>query len=275
MIKKQGSIILVCCCLAGAAFAQEPSPTLGGRTEISAQPTATVQSPTILRLGQIQVKDISGQQLGTLEDVVVSPQGCIDMGVVSLGGTRLVPVPWQVVRTEQPTIGVAGAAAPMIVTLHVDQARLAQAPSVDRAQLRTQLSQPAFAQQINTFFGVQGTSINRANQTSATTSTNLTGSTNLFGARTNQFGTQTNMFPTGRTNLFRSPTNTFPPGRNLGRPEGLPPGQTPGATPGRPDPGIQGPGTSPTPPGTPGTTPGVSPTPTPNTPRQPGTGTTP
>src|SRR5687767_14553108 len=106
MIKTQGSIILACCCLAGTTFAQEPSTTLGGRTEITAQTTATVQSPTILRLGQIQVKDISGQQLGTLEDVVVSPQGCIDMGVVSLGGTRLVPVPWQVIRTEQPTIGV-------------------------------------------------------------------------------------------------------------------------------------------------------------------------
>ena len=252
---REGSIVLACVCLAGATFAQETT-TLGGRTEVSAQTTATVQSPTILRLGQIQVKDISGQQLGTLEDVVVSPQGCIDMGVVSLGGTRLVPVPWQVVRTEQPTIGVAGAAAPMIVTLHVDQARLAQAPSVDRAQLRTQLSQPAFTQHINTFFGVQATGINPANQTSATASTNL------FGARTNQFGTQTNMFPTGRTNLFRSPTNTFPPGR-------LPPGQTPGAIPGRPDPGIQSPGTSPTPPGTPSTTPGVSPTPTPNTPTPP------
>ena len=265
MIKTQGPIILACCCLAGATFAQEAT-TLGGR-EISAQTTATVQSPTILRLGQIQVKDISGQQLGTLEDIVVSPQGCIDMGVVSLGGTRLVPVPWQVVRTEQSTIGAAGVAAPMIVTLHVDQARLAQAPAVDRAQLRTQLSQPAFTQQINTFFGVQATGLNPANQTSATASTNL------FGARTNQFGTQTNMFPTGRTNLFRSPTNTFPPGRNLGRPEGLPPGQTPG----QPNPGFQNPGTSPTPPGTPNTTPGVSPTtPTPTPPpRQPGTGTTP
>jgi hypothetical protein len=265
MIKTQGSIIIACICLAGSTFAQEAT-TLGGRTEVSAQTTATVQSPTILRLGQIQVKDISGQQLGTLEDVVVSPQGCIDMGVVSLGGTRLVPVPWQVVRTEQSTIGAAGVAAPMIVTLHVDQARLAQAPAVDRAQLRTQLSQPAFTQQINTFFGVRATGINPANQTSATASTNL------YGARTNQFGTQTNMFPTGRTNLFRSPTNTFPPGR-------LPPGQTPGAIPGRPDPGFQSPGTSPTPPGTPGTTPGVTdpnrPSPTPGTPRQPGTGTTP
>ena len=237
---KTSSITAACCMLAAATFAQEP--TVVGRTEVTTQTTTSVE-PLILRLGQIQVKDVSGQQVGTLEDIVVSPQGCIDMGVLSLGGTRLVPVPWQVIRTEQATI--AGGAAPMAVTLQVDRTRLVQAPAIDRAQLRTQLSQAAFTQQINSFYGVQ------ARGDLNVTDPTATASTNLFGARTNIFSTRTNMFPTGRTN--------FPPGRNLGRPEGLPPGQTPGVTPGRADPGFNNPpGTSPALPGTPSTTPGVN-----------------
>jgi hypothetical protein len=255
---REGATVLVCL-LAGTTFAQV-SPL--GRTEVIAQTTASTE-PLILRLGQIQVKDISGQQLGTLEDIVVSPQGCIDMGVVSLGGTRLVPVPWQMVRTEQATV-VPGGAAPMAVTLQVDQTRLAQAPSIDRAQLRTQLSQANFTQQIHTFYGVQ------ANANISAQDRVNTASTNLYGGRigeTNLFG-RTNLFPTGRTNLFRGSTNTFPPGRDLGRPEGLPPGPNPGAIPGRPDPGFNNPGTSPRPPGAPGTTPGTSPT-FPNPPRSP------
>ena len=257
---RQGAIIIACC-LAGPTFAQEATTeaTTVDRT-ITTQTIATVpSSPTILRLGQVQVKDVSGVQIGTLEDIVVSPQGYIEMGVISLGGTRLVPVPWQVIRTEQSAIGAGGVASPMIATLQVDQARLTQAPSIDRAQLRTQLSQPAFSQQVNTFFGVQA----RANL-DATTQTTATAATNLTTASTNLFGTRTNMSPTGRTNLFRP--STLPPPRTL------PPTQTPGATPGRPEPGFQSPGTSPVPPGTPSTTPGVSPTPTPNTPtpRPPG-----
>jgi len=253
---RKGSMILACCLLAGATFAQQP--TLD-RTEITAQTSASVESPLILSLGQIQVKDAAGQPLGTLEDIVVTPQGCIDMAVLSMGGARLVPVPWQVVRTEHSAVTASGTPS---VTLQVDRTRLAQAPSIDRGQLRAQLSQANFTQQINTFFGVQ------ANANINATDPTARASTNLFGARTNMFGTGTNMFPTGRTNLFRGSTNTFPPGRNLGRPEGLPPGQTPGTIPGRPDPGFNNPGTSPTPPGTPQTTPGTSPT-FPNPPRSP------
>jgi hypothetical protein len=263
---RKGLILLACGSLAGIAAAQEqpgigqPTPAqpgLGqpglGRTEVTAQTTTSAEAPLILRLGQIQVKDISGQQLGTLEDIVVSPDGRIDMGIVSLGGTRLVPVPWQMVRADQAGIATA-TATPTAVTVQVDRTRLQQAPSIDRAQLRTQLAQAGFTQQINTFFGVQGNVNTSAGGLSAT---NLQGNTNVLGRfDTNQFGMRTNMFPTGRTNLFRGSTNSFPPGRNLGRPEGTPPGV---------------PGTPP-----PNTPPGTSPTfPNPQRPPGSGTGTTP
>jgi len=231
--------ILACASLAGTTLAQEPptpgqptlgQPTLGRTAEITTQTQTSIGgSPLILRLGQIQVKDNAGQPLGTLENIVVSQQGCVDMAVLSLGGTRLVPVPWQIVQAEQPAAIAAGVPGMMTVKLEVDRAKLQQAPALDRAQLHTQLTQATFTQQINNYFGVQAGGASR---------TDIGTDTNLFGRTTNLFS-RTNMFPTGRTNLFGTNrfgtnqfrTNTFPPGRNLGRPEGLPPGPPPG----RPD----------------------------------------
>jgi len=287
MMKKQfvqtGSLLAACAFAAGTALAQQATV---GQTEVTttetrttvATPTVavtptvttTTATPTVLRLGQLQARDISGQSIGTIEDVVVSPQGCLDMAVLSMGGTRLVPVPWQVVRTESVAGGTAvGATAvpgPAFVTLQVDSARLQQAPSIDRAQLRTQLSQPAFAQQVNTFFGVQAGAT--AGFTSTTNPTNVT--TGRIGD-TNQFGIgRTNLFPTGRTNVIPGTPNAFPPTQTI------PPG-TPSTTPTPSVPDLNNPGARPTIPprtSTPGTvTPGTAPAfPTsPATPRPPTT----
>jgi hypothetical protein len=266
---KQGLTLLACASLAGTTLAQEAptpgqptpgQPTLGRTAEITAQTQTSigVGSPLILRLGQIQVKDNAGQPLGTLEDIVVSQQGCIDMAVLSLGGTRLVPVPWQIVQAEQPSAVAAAVPGMMTVKLEVDRAKLQQAPTIERAQLHTQLTQAAFTQQINNFFGVQA---------GATAHTGVGTDTNLLGRSTNLFG-RTNMFPTGRTNLFGTNqfrTNTFPPGRNLGRPEGVPPGPPPGRPPGT----VPPPSTTPPPTTPPGTSPTIPP------PRPEGAGTTP
>ena len=261
---KQGLCLLACTLVAGTTLAQDAT-TLGGRTEVTTQTTISAPAPTVLRLGQIQVKDSLGQPLGAIEDIVVSPQGCIDMAVVSLGGTRLVPVPWQIVRTEQLTGGPVGLAATTqpAVIVDIDRTRLAQAPSVDRAQLRTQLAQAEFTQRINTYYGVRAT---------GTGSLNPSTDTGIGTSATNMLG-RTNLFPTGRTNLFRGSTNTLPPGRALGRPETIPPGPSSGA-PGYPDnrPPFTDPGSAPITPGTPTipSTPGTTPT-TPGTPPPPGT----
>jgi hypothetical protein len=165
----------------------------------------------------------------------------------------------------------------MALTLEVDRAKLQQAPAIDRAQLRTQLGQATFTQQINTYYGVQAS----GNAALNTTAGIGAAATNIYGRSTNFLGGRTNMFPTGRTNLFGTNQfqrpSTFPPGRNLGRPEGVPPGPPSG----RPDPGLNNPGSAPTPPQTvPNTTPGTPPSERspalPNPPsRTPGTGATP
>lgn len=258
-IKQQ--LCLVACGLAACTLsAQEAAPV---RAEVTAQTSIGATAPIILKAGDLQLTDISGQPVGTLSDFVISPEGCINMGVVSLGGTRLVPVPWQLIRTEQTTV----AAAVPTLTLQVDGARLQQAPTIERTQLRTQLTQANFTQQINTFFGVQAGANTSISGSASTTPGGRMGLTNQFGA-TNQFGRfgtnqfqtgRTNMFPTGRTNLFGTNqfgrTNQFPPGRGLGRPEGVPPGPPQGVPPGPPEgrpPTTPPPGTppNPNPPGT-------------------------
>ena len=75
------------------------------------------------------------------------------MGLISLDGTRLVPVPWQLIRTEQAA--VAAGTAPMAFTVHVDRMKLQQAPTVERTQLRTLITQANFTQQIHNHFGTQ------------------------------------------------------------------------------------------------------------------------
>ena len=273
---KQQLCLVTCGLVASAVMAQEAAPI---RAEVTTQTAVGATAPIILKAGDLQVKDISGQPIGTLSDFVISPEGCINMGVVSQGGTRLFPVPWQLIRTEQTTV----AAGVPTLTLQIDGARLQQAPTIERTQLRTQLTQANFSQQVHTFFGVQAganTSISGSAATTpgSTTSGGITaggttasgrlGMTNQFGA-TNQFGRvgtnqfqtgRTNMFPTGRTNLFGTNqfgrTNQFQtPGRGLGRPEGVPPGPPQGVPPGPPEgrpPTTPPPGTppNPNPPGT-------------------------
>lgn len=267
--------LVTCGLVASAVMAQEAAPI---RAEVTTQTSLGATAPIILKAGDVQLKDISGQVVGTLSDFVISPEGCINMGVVSLGGTRLVPVPWQLIRTEQTTV----AAAVPTMTLQVDGARLQQAPTIERTQLRTQLTQAHFSQQIHNYFGVQAganTSISGSASTTtgagaigATTAGGRLGMTNQFGA-TNQFGRfgtnqfqtgRTNMFPTGRTNIFGTNqfgrTNQFQtPGRGLGRPEGVPPGPPQGVPPGPPEgrPPTVPPGTPP--PNPPGTAPNTSP----------------
>lgn len=258
---KQQLCLVTCGLVASAVMAQEAAPV---RAEVTAHTSLGATAPIILKAGEVQLKDISGQVVGTLSDFVISPEGCINMGVVSLGGTRLVPVPWQLIRTEQTTV----AAAVPTLTLQVEAAKLQQAPTIERAQLRTQLTQANFSQQVHNFFGVQAGAQSSISGAASTTAGGRLGMTNQFGA-TNQFGRfgtnqfqtgRTNMFPTGRTNLFGTNqfgrTNQFQtPGRGLGRPEGVPPGPPRGVPPGPPEgrpPTTPPPGTppSPNPPGT-------------------------
>jgi hypothetical protein len=138
-----------------------------GATSLQAAST----SPLFLTLGGTTATDASGQPIGTMQYVVLSPSGTIDLALLSLGG-RLVPVPWQLVGAGASGNASVPGRVPLMV--NVDAQRLQQAPSVTLSQL-SQLSQDPVHGQILAFFGLQ--SQNTSAQGSVAVQTNtFTGS---------------------------------------------------------------------------------------------------
>jgi hypothetical protein len=251
-MKKNIFSIAIACLAVGTASAQEngafapvagaDSQTTSGQTQVRAGAQANVSqqtsTPLILNVAGATVKDESGQQVGQIQNLLVSPQGCVDMAVLSLGGTKLVPVPWQLVSVSSPSSITPGAPARTTLALNVDRQKLQQAPSFSMNQI-SQITQPQTIQQVFNFYGVQpnqtagvgatasqsssisgGTSSTNGTQGSSQTTTR--GGTNQFGTstgatNTNQFGTSaatasTNQFGSRSTNQFgaqATATNQF------------------------------------------------------------------
>jgi PRC-barrel domain protein len=89
-------------------------------------------SPLVLNLSGTTVMDESGQQLGQIQHLLVDPGGCVNLAVLSMGGTRLVPIPWQLIRSSGTASAMQGRTA---LTTTIDRQRLQQAPSFSINQL--------------------------------------------------------------------------------------------------------------------------------------------
>jgi len=93
------------------------------------------------------VHDASGTKIGRIDDLIVEPDGRIGYAIIS-GTTpdtmaKEYPIPWSMVkaqmasdtgRTGEPTVGAERMNAGDRYTLAIDSAKLATAPSFDRAQ---------------------------------------------------------------------------------------------------------------------------------------------
>jgi hypothetical protein len=189
-----------------------------GGTQASVQANANqqVSTPLLLNVAGTAVKDESGQQLGQIQHLIVTPQGCVDMAVLSLGGTKLVPIPWQLVEVNQAAVGTTAAATPgrIALKLNVDRQKLQQAPSFSMNQI-SQITQQQTMQQVFNFYGVQSHDQTSGVGASATQSSSISGGTSSTNAitpsSTNQFGTQGAAASTA-TNQFGSrgaSTNTM------------------------------------------------------------------
>ena len=293
-------------CATAAAFAalatsaQEAAPAtpVQGSATVS---TTTTTSPIMVRLGSeaARVVDITGQSVGRVENLVLSPVGCTEAAIVATPNGRLMPVPWTAVRVDTLGVGTGAttvAGAVPTLTVNIDQARLAQAPTFTRTQLPSVISTATWLQPSVAFFsasapaatGAAGTSstISGGAATSATATdaagVTVTGGTNAAAAGTiggtatgagsqDRFGTTatggTNQTRFGGT-ATRVPTNSssvLPP---TGRPT-QPPTTTPAtpatppvtpATPGTPNSGLTPPASPTIPPsGTPAAPPPAAP----------------
>jgi hypothetical protein len=209
---------------AAGANVQVGGAQAGAQTNIGQSTTTatTTTTPLLLNLSGTAVKDESGQQLGQIQHLIVSPQGCVDMAVLSLGGAKLVPVPWQLVSVSGAAAGATtattpGAQARTTLSLNVDRQKLQQAPSFSMNQIN-QITQQQTIQQVYSFYGVQQSQsgVGASSSQSSTISGGAAGglsSTNAAQSSSQIGGTsssQTNRFGTGATGQFGTrPTNQF------------------------------------------------------------------
>ena len=151
--------------------------TYGQQTQST---TTYVQTSKIVGM---KVKDSSGQEIGTVKDVVLDRNsGCMAYTVLTTGGTstrvsgggKTVAVPWTVYTATSD---------PSVMTVRVERDRIYNAPAFDYARI-DEYSTPAYINNVYSYYGVQpgvgvGVGVSGATTTGAYgTQTNVTGQTN-------------------------------------------------------------------------------------------------
>jgi hypothetical protein len=252
-----GAIVGALGCFCFSAIAQQQSPFQPPAVAAQATSQATMGNPIILNLTGVTVTDQSGMPVGPIQNILLSPAGCVDMAVLSLGGQKLVPVPWTLVSGAGATRGETEMAGRTTFLVKLDRNVLMQAPSVTVNQI-AQLTQPQMIQQVQTFYsrhaqqtaaGGTGsqTGVNVGGSVSGTNSTSIgiTNQSNISTQDTNFPPTgPTNgrpgrpMFETNRPSYNRPPYNRPPTNRPPVTP-GAPAAPATGATPNQPGQPIQ------------------------------------
>jgi sporulation protein YlmC with PRC-barrel domain len=134
-------VLAICTFFATQALSAEQevgkTPSVPAQTDEKAA-TATGQSPTIEKTAMDQADRVSkilgkkvisqkGEDLGKIEDLVLSKEACLDYIVLAPGslfgtGDRLIPIPWKALKT--------GAQADTII-IDMDKSQLEKAPSFE------------------------------------------------------------------------------------------------------------------------------------------------
>ena len=97
------------------------------------------------KINGAQVKTAAGENLGTIEDIVINPRtGHAEFAILSLTGPtgttptgtgeKLTPIPWKVLSLNTPSQPGAAGTEQYSFTASVDQNKLASAPNFDKNQ---------------------------------------------------------------------------------------------------------------------------------------------
>src|SRR6059058_3802385 len=162
--------------------------TYGQQTQSSTTTTTYVQTSKIVGM---KVKDSSGQEIGTVKDVVLDRNsGCMAYTVLTTGGTstrvtgggKTVAVPWSVYTTTSD---------PSVMTVRVERDRIYNAPVFDYARI-DEYSSSGWINNVYSYYGVTpGVGVGVGASGSTTTGT--------YGTQ----GTQTGV--SGQVNTAASP----------------------------------------------------------------------
>jgi hypothetical protein len=148
--------------------------------------SATGRQNTPQRVSKVigaPVNDASGNQIGQIEDILVTPgTGKIDFAVVSLSGStsesrpgasastsgKLIPVPWSLLKTPSSESSASEGQQQPRFTLNVDQSKLSQAPEIDRSSW-SNVSESNWRQRVYSHYGVSESATGSAESPSGTT----------------------------------------------------------------------------------------------------------
>jgi hypothetical protein len=200
---------------ASTAVAQDqPEPFAPATAVTTGRLTTDATSSVMVKVDGSRVIDVTGQPLGRIENIVLSPVGCAEAAILTAANGRLIPIPWTLVRVSGDT-RAAGTipGANLVFTINTEQTRLAQAPSFTRTQWPDMSNQAWLLASVN-FFNIGTTNV------TATTAVGATGgSTNVVtgaGAQSRIGGTTTTVTNSSGTPL--PPTGRPDPNRDPNRP---------------------------------------------------------
>lgn len=153
------AVLMLVCVLVGAqAFAagerekgqtyergttQQQHMTTGERARMGEQPMANRASEII----GSTVKNEKGEQLGTVNDIVLDRRGEVQYIILSHGGLlgigdKLIPIPFRAARMQEDTV----------VLQNVDKQKLEQAPNISQQEWE-KLAQPDFERKVYSYYG--------------------------------------------------------------------------------------------------------------------------
>ncbi len=155
--------LAICALLVTHALADEPAmvkkPSVQAQTDEKAATTSPGQRKTLAKpagshadrvsnlLGKTVVSQ-KGEDLGKIEDLVLSKDACLEFIILAPGGVlgtgdRLIPIPWKAVKT--------GAQADTII-IDMDRSQLEKAPSFESKKWPN-LTESEWYRNIRGFFG--------------------------------------------------------------------------------------------------------------------------
>jgi hypothetical protein len=158
MTRKRLTILCACGVAITASLAsaqQEPRGSATSSISSAAAGTAErVSTPVVAKLEKSSAVDLSGNSIGQIEEIVLSPTGSAQAAILIALDKRLVPIPWTFLRaTGDTNLPSSGPSRRLVFTVTVDQATLGKAPGFAASQW-PDMTNPAWLQASAGFFGL-------------------------------------------------------------------------------------------------------------------------
>lgn len=175
-----------------SAQQQPRGPATSGISSAVTGTAERVSTPVVAKLEKSSAVDLSGNPIGQIEEIVLSPTGSAQAAILIAPDNRLVPIPWTFLRaTGDTNLPATAPSRRLVFTVTVDQATLGKAPGFAASQW-PDMTNPAWLQASAGFFGLAREEAVGGVGTGARTVTGGSASTGQTGASETKSVTGTN-----------------------------------------------------------------------------------